>query len=250
MNQLGSFEDVIEKGQSTIKNAAKSAQAGAANLANTATGQVSNNTPSDHGTGEANNTNASGQQMSDDDAKKFLQDLYGVKNPIQDSNQQNPAQSPQDHALQNQKSQPKQQNQQTVKAALGLERAKKPQEKVPTSKETIKAALGISGEKPKEHAPSVRETVTTAMGLPDILNDKKTPEEEAKIEALRGQLHGEYYQKLTRPQQQEEETVVDKLEREDQEKKLADLEESKKKPPPLPATTKQGTGENVVGVSG
>ncbi len=247
MNQLGSFEDVIEKGQTTVKNAAKAAQAGATNFANTATGQVSNNTPSDHGTGEANNANASGQQMSDDDAKKFLQDLYGVKSPTQDPHAQNPTQPTQAN---NASAKKPAQNQQTVKAALGLERAKKPQEKVPTPKETIKAALGIPGEKPKTETPTTRETVVTAMGLPNALSDTKTPEEQAKIEALRGELHGAYYRDLTKPQQQQEESVVEKLEREDQEKKLADLEESKKKPPPLPATTKQGTGENVVGVSG
>lgn len=248
MNQLGSFEDVIEKGQTTVKNAAKAAQAGATNFANTATGQVSNNssaTPNDHGTGESNGQSAAQQQMSDDDAKKFLQDLYGVKTPAQDPHQQS-------LVSQGQASGGKKptQNQQTVKAALGLELAKKPQEKVPTSKETIKAALGIPGEKPKTETPTTRETVVTAMGLPNALSDTKTPEEQAKIEALRGELHGAYYRDLTKPSQQGEETVVDKLEREDQEKKLADLEESKKKPPPLPATTKQGTGENVVGVSG
>lgn len=249
MNQLGSFEDVVEKGQSSVKQAAKSAQTGAASFVKTAAGQTSN-TPSDQGVNEANAQNPTQQQMSDDDAQKFLQDLYGVKSPTQDPNQQNPAQPLQGHALQNQKPQVKQQNQQTVKAALGLERANKPQEKVPTPMETIKTALGIPGEKPKEDAQSARDTVVSAMGLPDILKDKKTPEEEAKIEALRGQLHGEYYQKLTKPQQQAEETVVDKLEREDQEKKFEDFETNKEKPPPLPATTKQGTGENVVGVSG
>ena len=249
MNQLGSFEDVIEKGQSGVKQAAKSAQAGVGNIAKTATGQVSaSQQPTDHGVNEANAQNPTQQQMSDDDAQKFLQDLYGVKKPVQDPNQQNQSQqAPQGHALQNQK--PKY-NQQTVKAALGLELTKKPQEKVPTTKETIKAALGIPGEKPHGDAPSVRETVTTAMGLPDALNGVKTPEEEAKMEALRGELHGEYYRKLTKPQQQEEESVVEKLEREDQEKKFDDLETQKEKPPPLPSTVKQGTGENVVGVSG
>jgi hypothetical protein len=88
------------------------------------------------------------------------------------------------------------------------------------------------------------------MGIPEVMSGQKTPEEMAKMQALRNQLHGEYYQQLTKPQQQEEETVVDKLEREDQEKKMSDLETDKEKPPPLPATTKQGTGENVVGVSG
>jgi len=128
----------------------------------------------------------------------------------------------------------------------------KPHEKVPTPRETIKAALGIPGEKPKNNAPTTKETIKAAMGIPDVLspNNQKTPEEEAKMEALRGELHGEYYRKLIRPQQQQEESVVEKIEREDQEKKIEDFETQKEKPPPLPATTKQGTGENVVGVSG
>ncbi len=245
MNQLGSFEDVIEKGQSGVKQAVKSAQAGVGSFANTAAGQTSNSAPTDNGVNETNGANPAQQQMSDDDAQKFLQDLYGVKKPAQDPNQQNqpvqanpaPAKKPT-------------QNQQTVKAALGLERAKKPQEKAPTPKETIKAALGLPGEKPHDGAPTTKETIKNAMGIPEIATDPRTPEELAKIEALRGQLHGEYYQKLTKPQQQEEESVVDKLEREDQEKKMEDLETQKEKPPPLPSTVKQGTGENVVGVSG
>ena len=249
MNQLGSFEDTIEKGQSGVKQAVKSAQTGATNFAKTAAGQTSNSSLSDSGINETNAQNPAQQQMSDDDAQKFLQDLYGVKTPAQNLNQQNPSQPAQANSLPAAKKPT--QNQQTVKAALGLELSKKPQEKVPTTKDTLKAALGIPGEKPALDAPSVRETVTTAMGLPDILSSGvKTPEEEAKMEALRGQLHGEYYRKLTKPQQQAEETVVDKLEREDQEKKMEDIETQKEKPPPLPATVKQGTGENIVGVSG
>ncbi len=81
-------------------------------------------------------------------------------------------------------------------------------------------------------------------------NVGKTPEELAKIEALRKQLHGDYYQSLTNPAKPQEETVTEKLEREDEKEKMELWEKDKKKPPPLPATVKQGTGESVVGVSG
>ncbi len=244
VKMIGSFEDVIEKGQSGVKQAVKSAQTGAASFAKTAAGQTSN-TPSDQGVNEANAQNPTQQQMSDDDAQKFLQDLYGVKKPAQDPNQQN--QQAQVNSLPAAKKPT--QNQQTVKAALGLVGSAKPQEKAPTPMETIKTALGIPGEKPKSEAPTPRETIKAAMGIPDV-GGQKTPEEMSKMQALRSQLHGEYYQKLTKLQKQEE-TVVDKLEREDQEKKMADLETDKDKPkPPINPTMKQGTAESSVGVSG
>jgi hypothetical protein len=93
-------------------------------------------------------------------------------------------------------------------------------------------------------------TVAQAMGLsPDDPNKGKTPEEVAKIASLHKQLHADYYRTLTAPKTPEEH-VSDKLEREDQEQQMEELEEEKKKPRALPVTVKQGTGENVVGVSG
>ena len=124
MSQLGGFEDALEKGQSSVKQAAKSAQTGAANFAKTAVGQTSNSTPSDNGVNETNSANPAQQQMSDDDAQKFLQDLYGVKKPAQDPNQQGQGQQAHNNSLPVAKKST--QNQQTVKAALGLVGSAKP----------------------------------------------------------------------------------------------------------------------------
>jgi len=92
--------------------------------------------------------------------------------------------------------------------------------------------------------------VSNALGLPQTDPNKgKTPEEMVEIEALRKQLHADYYRTLTTPKPQEE-RVSEKLEREDQEKQMEDLEKEEKKPNALPVTVKQGTGETMVGVSG
>lgn len=99
--------------------------------------------------------------------------------------------------------------------------------------------------------PPQKSPISQVLGVPQ--NDPnlgKTPEELAKIEALRKQLHGDYYQSLTNPQKPQEETVTEKLEREEQKKKMADLETDKEKPPQLSPTQKVGTGEAVIGVSG
>lgn len=248
INQIGSFEDIGEKGQSAIKNTAKTAKQGSQNFVKTATGQVSGNQSStpqnDQGTSESSSS-ASQQQISDDDAKKFLHDLYGVNDkstsqPGNQNNTNNPSQNPQAPApVQN------------VKTALGLTDSGSPQGKVPTPKETIKTALGIPDSKPAGgRVPTTKETIKNAMGIPDFPVNQKTPEEQAKIEALRSQLHGQYYQDLTNRKKPEEEHVTEKLEREGQEEKMTELEIEKKKPPKLPVNVKQGTGENVVGVSG
>lgn len=88
-------------------------------------------------------------------------------------------------------------------------------------------------------------------GSPDKSQDQKeNPEEKAKLEALRKQLHSDYYQNLINPKKTQEEPVVEKLEREKEEDRWKLEQKKAEKPPPLPATVKQGTGENVVGVSG
>ena len=93
--------------------------------------------------------------------------------------------------------------------------------------------------------------VTQALGVPQKdPNEGKTPEEIVKLEALRKQLHGDYYQDLLNKSKQKEEPVAEKLEREEEEKKMSELEEEKKKPSELPKTVKQGTAESVVGASG
>jgi hypothetical protein len=253
----GSFEDVVERGQSAVKNAQKSAQQGAQNFAQTAQQQITGGAPSDHGTSEAGNA-ASQQQMSDDDAKKFLQDLYGVKSTNSNQQQSTPSQPPVPQKA------TKTQSQQSVKTALGI--TKSDTQKVPDTSETIKnalglptseekghdssqtlrTALGLTSEKP-EAAQAPAQTIKTAMG---ISPSQKSPEDEAKIAALEKELHAAYYRELTEPSRQPEETVQEKLEREEQEAKFEEFEKEKKKPSKLPATVKQGTGENVVGVSG
>jgi len=81
-------------------------------------------------------------------------------------------------------------------------------------------------------------------------NEGKTPEEIAKMEALRKQLHSDYYQNLVNRPKAQDEPIAEKLEREEQEEKMEELAEVKKKPRELPQTVRKGTGESVVGMSG
>lgn len=93
--------------------------------------------------------------------------------------------------------------------------------------------------------------VKQALGIPQKdPNEGKTPEEIAKMEALRKQLHSDYYQDLLNKTKPRSEGVAEKMEREEEEEKMAELEEAKKKPSELPQTVRKGTGESVVGVSG
>lgn len=106
---------------------------------------------------------------------------------------------------------------------------------------------GGDGKKPQKGAGSVKQ----ALGIPqNDPNKGKTPEEIAKIEALRKQLHSDYYQDLLNKSKTKEEPVAEKLEREEEEQKMAELDEKKKKPSELPKTVKQGTAESTVGVAG
>lgn len=222
IGQIGSFEDVVEQGRSTAQNVKNSAVSGAKNVAQTVTAQITGSqatSANDQGTNEASSTSTQ-QQMSNDDAKKFLQDLYGKSDPTQNQN--------------NQKSQ-----------------TSVPQKSVPTPTETIKTALGIPETGFQQSAPAPSQTIKNAMGIPEIQSNQKTPEELVRIAALRQQLHGDYYQGLVNPQKPEEESVTKKIEREDQEQQMAELETDKEKPPPIVnPNMKQGTAENVVGVSG
>lgn len=178
---VGGFENAIEKGQSVVGKAAKQA---VSDFGNTVKGQITGNQslPADQGTNEQANAN---KQMSDDQAKQFLKDLYG-----------------------------------------------------PTDKKTPKI------EKPEEYP------VGEALGLPQTdPNAGKTPEEIAKLQGLRSQLHQDYYQTLINPPKPQEKPVTEKLE---EEKKMEELESAKKKedaPGPL-QNVKTGTGEKMVGVSG
>lgn len=94
-------------------------------------------------------------------------------------------------------------------------------------------------------------SVAQAIGVPQKdPNAGKTPEEVAKLQALRNQLHSDYYQNLVNRPKAKDEPVTEKLEREEQEAKMAEIQTQKEKPPPINPTVKQGTGENVVGASG
>jgi hypothetical protein len=94
-------------------------------------------------------------------------------------------------------------------------------------------------------------SVAQAVGVPQKdPNEGKTPEEAAKLQALRIQLHQNYYQNLVNRPKSKDEPVTEKLEREEREAKMAEFQTQKEKPPPINPTVKQGTGENVVGASG
>lgn len=200
INQIGGFEEIVETGKSSVQNVQKSAAQGAKKFVGTAVGQVTGKTPKQQdsaGTNEAANAQAQ-KQMSDDQAKQFLKDLYGTS----DKDSQKDI-KPLDPKKQNSPANTNPQN-------------------------PLAQAVGINTKDP---------------------NSGKSPEELAKIEALRQQLHGDYYQSLTAPQKQAEESVTEKLDREKQEEEIELWEKDKKKPDPL-ANVKQGTGESVIGVSG
>ena len=194
----GMIGEMLERGQSTVKNATKSAKQGAQNFARTGLGQVTGlQTPapqqSDQGTNEQANAAAQNQQkMSDEEAKKFLQDLYGSPDKKSDPDKSK---------------------------TQGTQNPQNP----------IAQAVGATPKNP---------------------NKGKSPEELAKIEALRQQLHGDYYQTLVNPQKPQEEPVTEKLEREGQEEKMTELETEKKKPPPIAVQKVQQSAEKFRGVSG
>ncbi|MBI4097601.1 MAG: hypothetical protein HY426_01020 [Candidatus Levybacteria bacterium] len=190
MDTNSGFGEILETGQTTVRNVAKGAKQGAKAFAKTAAGQVAGGqTPNQNqGTNEA--ANSSQQQMSDDDAKQFLKDLYGK------SDKKSTSLPPQNQN----------QNQNAVKTALGL---------------------------PQKNP-----------------NEGKTAEELAKIEQLRNQLHGQYYQDLTNRKKAPEEHVTEKLEREEHEGKMTELETEKKKPGPIAVQRAQQSAEKFRGVSG
>lgn len=197
---VGGFEDVIEKGQSAVTQAAKQT---VKDFAGSAKGQITGGSSSlgaqsaghsagDQGTNEhgasASSQNSGQSQKSDEDRIKFLQDLYGKSNHGSNSN-------------------------------------------------TSHSDDSKTG------------AIKQALGMPSDPNAGKTPEEIAKLAALRNQLHAKYYQELTTPKQPEV-SVTEKLEREEQIERMDAFEKQKKKPTPINPTMKQGTAESVVGVSG
>lgn len=112
----------------------------------------------------------------------------------------------------------------------------------------------LYGNKDKASAPGnikqVPHPIQDALGIPKPdPNAGKTPEELTKLQSLRNQLHGDYYQNLINPPKPKEEPVTQKLEKEKQMEEFELAQKQKEKPDPL-ATVKTGTGERVVGVSG
>lgn len=194
---IGSFEDVVERGQTTVKNSSKNTVKDFANSTkNQVTGGGRNQnqqSPADQGTSEAGGgQNQNQQQMTDKEREEFLSKLYGSSD-----NQKNNSGSSKD-----------------PKKGSG-----------PAAQ-----ALGVSLDDP---------------------NKDKSPEDIAKLESLRKQLHSGYYQNLVNRPKPKEEPVAEKLEREEKEEKMAELQDENKKPKKvLPPGTKQGTGEMQPGAMG
>ena len=194
MRKLGMFEEIIETGGSTVKN---TAQQTVSDLAKSAKGQISgNSSASQNVSDQGTNEQAAPTQMTDDQRKQFLRDLYG--------------------------------------------KSKKPDE------DTNKKDKDDKDDKPSDQ----RSATQKALGITPDPTKGRTPEEIAKLESLRGQLHKEeYYEKLVNPPKPPDEPVVEKLEREEKEERW-ELEEKKKKEPPLLAVAKAQRTEGDRGVSG
>jgi hypothetical protein len=95
--------------------------------------------------------------------------------------------------------------------------------------------------------------IKQALGIPQKdPNEGKTPEEIAKIESLRKQLHSDYYQEFLQKAKSKEEPVAERQEHDEQEKKMAELEEKEKNLTSSinPQVVRQGTGERAVNTIG
>ena len=78
----------------------------------------------------------------------------------------------------------------------------------------------------------------------------KEADDKQKLERLRQELHGQYYQKLVNRPKPKEERPAEKVEREDKQK-MADLQEKEaKKPAPLAVQRAQQSTEKYRGPSG
>ena len=195
---IGGFEEVLERGQSTITTAAKQT---VTDFAGTAKGQLtggqnppSQNSPqtssSDHGSNE-HGASGQNQHMSDDAAQQYLKDLYGVKD-------QNKSSSRGGH----------------------------------------------------DDSQKGSGSLSQVLGIPEKdSNAGKTPDEIAKMQALRIQLHQKYIRDTFDRPKQKEESVTEKLEREDKEEEMQELATQRENPPPLNPTVKQGTAESESALS-
>jgi len=92
MKGFGHFsEEVIEKGQSIVQSSSKGVKKGASDFGKSAAGQLTGSDSSsnsdqnlDQGTNEQNQAiQTQNQQMTDEEAQEFLQNLYGPKNSQQ-----------------------------------------------------------------------------------------------------------------------------------------------------------------------
>lgn len=112
------------------------------------------------------------------------------------------------------------------------------------TEEVVKHLYGAKDASQNNHA-SIAEG---AQG--ESKDSKRTPEEIQKIEQLRKQLHGQYYQSIINPPKQQEERPVEKVEREQQEQQMELIEKEKKKPQPIAVQRAKNTTESFRGVSG
>lgn len=202
---VGGFEEIIERGQSTVKKSTKNSASDFANTTkNQITGGSSDNNQAqvkpDQGTNEAGvkAQDDSNTQMTDEERVKFLRDLYGSGNSDEEQ----------------------------------IKEAQKDKKKKNSG--DIKEALGVPEKDPHE-------------GL--------TPEEIAKLEAARRQLHGDYYREFLEKAKSKEQPIREKNEQEEQEKKMEEIQtqenKNKNKSAALnPAIQKQGTAESAIGTMG
>lgn len=127
----------------------------------------------------------------------------------------------------------------------------KPAENVPADLKQLETQTQAQTQDPTKTFVKALYGSTPEITQADI--EKKKLEDKQKEETLRQQLHGQYYQNLTKPQKQQEERAQEKIGREEEEKKEAlVLEEQKKKKEELPhiVTKDEGSKEKLRGVSG
>ncbi len=208
---IGGFEYAVERGQTATKSAAKQT---VNDFAGSVKGQVTgsqNQVPTGAGSGTNENANAGAAQQ----------------------------QPPSDQGTGESNALPNQQNQQMTDA----QRVEFLRNLYGKSDNNAKANDGKAPQ--KGSGP-----VAQALGVPQKdPNEGKSPEEIAKIEVLRRQLHSDYYQNLVNRPKPKEEPVAEKMEKEKQMEALVEQKKEQEKPGPL-QNVKQGTGEAVVGVSG
>ncbi len=119
-------------------------------------------------------------------------------------------------------------------------------EESPDSAVQKKAQQILTSQKPKQTTQSVGQHVLSQLG-----QKGPTPQEEKKIEELRRELHGKYYQTFTAPKQQEE-RPLEKIEREKQQEihEMQIKQQEEKKKEPISIVRAKNKAEKFRGVSG